>query len=200
MTLHEYELRTYEDLSKELKEKTSRAVELIRLMYNRLTLVDHMSHKLAIRKIIDDHSNIRGFSFRNISRNLPLNNPTTPRRIRTEWHKSITTDSVSAGRLSNTVQQDVLDRHQFQNDKDENPSLNNNRLSNQNAESIDVIPERTTMTTIDKIARGLIFRIPKEKYEMLHIAMGDSNKFINVIFDWGCEFDHAESDVVKSRI
>jgi hypothetical protein len=50
LTIPEYELRTYEDLSKEFNEKTSRAVELIHLMYNRLTLVDHMPHKLAIKK------------------------------------------------------------------------------------------------------------------------------------------------------
>lgn len=66
MTIPEYEIRSYEELSNEFKEKTSRAIELIRLMYDRLTLVDHMSHKQAIRKIIEDHSRIRGFSFRNI--------------------------------------------------------------------------------------------------------------------------------------
>jgi hypothetical protein len=154
-----------------------------------------MPHKLAIRKIIDDHSHIRSFSFRNISRNLPLDNPITPHRIRPKWHKSIITDNVVAGKLSYTEPLDKLDSHQSQNDEDVSPSLNYDKLSNQNAELIEVFPERTTIVTTYKIPKGLTFRIPKEKYEMLRIAMGDSNKFINVVFDWSFEFDHAESDL-----
>ncbi|HEY7572311.1 MAG TPA: hypothetical protein VH796_13170 [Nitrososphaeraceae archaeon] len=73
--------------------------------------------------------------------------------------------------------------------------MNYDKLSNQNVESIEVIPERTTTVTTNKISKGLTFRIPKEKYKMLHIAMGDSNEFIRVIFDWSFQFDHAESDV-----
>jgi hypothetical protein len=156
LTIPEYELRSYEEPSKEFKEKTSKAVELIRLMYNRLTLVDRIPHKQAIRKIIDDHSHIRGFSPRNISRNLPLNNPITPHRIRTKWHKSIATYNGVAGKLSYTKLSDKLDRHQSQNDrKDENPSLNYNKTSNQNAESIEEIPKSTTRVTTNKWAKGL---------------------------------------------
>lgn len=194
MTTPEYESRSYEELSKEFKEKTSKAIELIRLMYNRLTLVDHMPHKQAIRKIIDDHSHIRDYSLRNISRNLPLDNPTAPRRVRTKWHKSIATDYTLAKKLSYTEQYDKLDRHQSQNDKDEDQSLNYNELRNQDSESIEVIPERTIMVTTNKNI-GLAWRIPKEKYEILRIAMDDSNKFIRVIFDWKFEFDHVEPDV-----
>jgi hypothetical protein len=200
LTIPEYELRSYEELSKEFKEKTSRAVELIRLMYNRLTLVDKLSHKQAIKKIYNDHIHIRGFSFRNISRNLPLDNPTTPRRVRTEWHKSIPAHNTLAGKLSNVELQHEINRHQSQNSEDENPSMNYNKLSNQKAESIEVIPEQTTMITANKTLRGPTFRIPKEKYEMLRVAMSDSNEFICLIFNWRFEFDRAESDVIKSRI
>jgi hypothetical protein len=197
LTIPEYEIRSYEELSNEFKEKTSRAIELIRLMYDRLTLVDHMSHKQVIRKIIEDHSRIRGFSFRNISRNLPLNNPVTPRRVRTSWHNSIPTNNSSAGKLSQTEQVNKLDRHQSHNDnEEEDPSLN----CNQNAQSIEVIPGRTSMVTTNKISKGLTFRIPREKYEMLRLAMDESNEVIRVIFDWSFEFDHAEPDVVKSKM
>ena len=51
------------------------------------------------------------------------------------------------------------------------------KLSNQKAESIEVIPEQTTMTTANKTLRRPTFRIPKEKYEMLRVAMSDSNEF-----------------------
>ena len=145
MTIPEYELRSYEDLSKEFKEKTSRAVELIPLMYNRLTIVDGMLHKLAIRKIIDDHSHIRGFSFRNISRNLPLDNPTTPRRVRTEWHKSIPAHSNIAKKLSNTELQDETNKHQSQNRADVIESIDHNELSKLNAGLRGAIPGHTAM-------------------------------------------------------
>ncbi len=190
MTLPEYESRSYEDLSKEFKEKASRAVELVPLMYNRLTLVDKLSHIQAIKKIYNDHGQVQGFSPRNIRRYFPVDNPTIPRRVRTEWPKSIPTHNTLAGKLSNVELQDEINRRQSQNSEDENPSMNYNKLSNQNAESIEVIPEQTTIVTANKTLRGPTFRIPKEKYEMLRVAMSDSNEFICLIFNWRFEFDH----------
>jgi hypothetical protein len=67
------------------------AVVLISQMYNRLTLVDGYTHKQAIEKIWNDHKNIRGFSRRSISRNLPMDNPNVPRRKRrvmSKWHNN----------------------------------------------------------------------------------------------------------------
>jgi hypothetical protein len=58
--------RTYQQLSEEFKEKIVRAVELVPMMYNRLTIVDKKSHSEAIRKIIDYHRQVSGFSSRNI--------------------------------------------------------------------------------------------------------------------------------------
>jgi hypothetical protein len=82
--IKEYEKRSYQELSSEFQKLYPRAVELIPLMYNRLTLVEKLSHKKALAKIYNDHQHLSraGFSKRNIRRNLPLDNATVPRRIR----------------------------------------------------------------------------------------------------------------------
>jgi hypothetical protein len=70
---------TYEELSVEFQRlypTVSRAIQLIELMYNRLTRVDKLSHKSAIAKIYGDHQHLPGFSQRNIRRSLmSLDNP-----------------------------------------------------------------------------------------------------------------------------
>jgi hypothetical protein len=78
----EYQKRSYDDLSSEFQRLYPRVIRLIPLMYNRLTLVDKLSHKEAITKIYNDHRDLPGFSRRNICRDLPLDNATVPRRIR----------------------------------------------------------------------------------------------------------------------
>jgi hypothetical protein len=70
----EYKMRTYKELSAEFQQlypQAIRAYQLIPLMYNRLTLVDKLSHKDAIAKINNDHRQLSGFSMRNIRRYLP---------------------------------------------------------------------------------------------------------------------------------
>ena len=87
----EYEKRSYEDLSLEFQRlypSAVRAFELIPLMYNRLTLVEKLLHKEAYKKICDDHRHLSGFSSRNISRYLPSDNPSVPRRVRTSCPKN----------------------------------------------------------------------------------------------------------------
>src|SRR4051794_9008744 len=77
--------RSYQDLSLEFQKlypSAMRAFELIPLMYNRLTLVDKLSHKEALTKICDDHKHLSGFSPRNIRRYLPSDNQVTHRRVR----------------------------------------------------------------------------------------------------------------------
>jgi hypothetical protein len=103
----EYQNRTYDDLSSEFQEvhpSAVRAYQLIALMYNRLTLVENFSHKEAVTKIQNDHEHLPGFSNRNISRNLPLDNPNVPRRVRPQWHKNSITKANPASKLSNTIQ------------------------------------------------------------------------------------------------
>ena len=64
----EYQIRSYDDLSSEFQRLYPRVILLIPLMYNRLTLVDKLSHKETIAKIYNDHRELSGFSRRNIRR------------------------------------------------------------------------------------------------------------------------------------
>jgi hypothetical protein len=93
---------TYEELSREFQKVypfVSRAIQLIELMYNRLTLKDNLSHKEAISRIYEDHKHLQGFSSRNIRRSLiSLNNPNIPhrrsRKIRPSWPNSADSRSI----------------------------------------------------------------------------------------------------------
>jgi uncharacterized protein YfbU (UPF0304 family) len=81
----EFQNHTYNELSSEFQKvhpSAVRAFQLIASMYNRLTLVENFSHKDAVSKIQNDHKHLAGFSKRNISRNLPLDNPNVQRRVR----------------------------------------------------------------------------------------------------------------------
>jgi hypothetical protein len=88
---------TYEELSNEFKKlypTVLRALQLISLMYDRLTMEDKLSHKEAISKIYEDHKHLQGFSQRNIRRSLmSLDNPNIPhrrsRKIRPTWPNSV---------------------------------------------------------------------------------------------------------------
>jgi len=82
--LDEYKYKSYEELSKEFQEvypAAARAFVLIPQMYNRLTLVDGLTHKDALAKIRNDHGHLYGFTERNIRRYLPANNPNIPRKL-----------------------------------------------------------------------------------------------------------------------
>src|SRR5215471_14782713 len=92
----EYQKRSYDDLSSEFQRLYPRVIRLIPLIYNRLTLVDKLSHKEATTKIYNDHRDLPGFSRRNIRRNLPLDNATVPRRIRPSRPKNSTIESEEA--------------------------------------------------------------------------------------------------------
>ena len=102
-TEDEYKTRTYEDLSSEFQKLYSqvvRAYQLILQMYNRLTIVDRLSHKEATLKIANDHKHLLGFSDRNVRRYLPSYNPNRPRRVRTRRPKNSATISVDNPKLS----------------------------------------------------------------------------------------------------
>jgi hypothetical protein len=103
----EYQNRTYDDLSSEFQRLYPSAVrvfELIALMYNRLTLVEKLSHKVAVAKIYNDHTHLVGFSERNIRRYLPTDNPSVPRRVRSQWPKNNDIGANTSSKLSNTIQ------------------------------------------------------------------------------------------------
>jgi predicted ATP-dependent endonuclease of OLD family len=103
----DYENKTYEEISKEFQAlfpNAMRAFQLVPLMYNRLTLVDNLSHNNAIKKIHDDHIHLEGFSPRSIRRYLPANNPLVPRRVRPRWPKKSKTHTDKVEKLSNFEQ------------------------------------------------------------------------------------------------
>jgi hypothetical protein len=69
-------------------------------MYNRLTIVDRLSHKEAILKMANDHKHLPGFSDRDVRRYLPSYNPNIPRRVRTPRPKNSATICVDNPKLS----------------------------------------------------------------------------------------------------
>jgi hypothetical protein len=106
----EYQRRTYEDLSNELQKVypvAARAFELIPLMYNRLTLVDGLTHRNAFERIVADHQHLSGFSARNIRRHLPSDSLTVPKRVRPSWPKNSITESSELPRLSSIERENV---------------------------------------------------------------------------------------------
>jgi hypothetical protein len=105
----EYKKHTYDDLSSEFQRvypSAVRALQLIVIMYNRLTKVEKLSHRVAIAKIYKDHKHLPGFSRRNICRNLPLDNPSVPRRIRPSWPKNSDTEVSEPSKLSNSIHEE----------------------------------------------------------------------------------------------
>jgi hypothetical protein len=81
MTQIDYNNRTYEDILREFQmlfANAMKAFQLIPVMYNRLTLVDKLSHNQTVKKIHDDHIHLQGFSPRSIRRYLPADNPAVP--------------------------------------------------------------------------------------------------------------------------
>jgi hypothetical protein len=105
--LADYQFRSYEDLSHEFKNlypSAIRAFQLIPTMYNRLTLVDSLSHKAALTKIREDHKHLSGFSTRNLYRYLPSDNLHIPRRAVTLCHKFSNTKTDGIVQLSRSEQ------------------------------------------------------------------------------------------------
>src|SRR5690242_8322670 len=106
-TQDDYNNLTYEDLSTEFQAlfpKAMRAHQLISLMYDRLTLVDKLSHSQAVKKIHNDHSHLEGFSSRSIRRYLPPDNPIVPRRVRPPRPKNSETQTDVNVKLTNNEQ------------------------------------------------------------------------------------------------
>lgn len=100
-----YQDRTYVQLSEEFRQLFPTAIhafQLIPYMYKRLTSVDGLSHKAAVTKIKEDHKDLSGFSYRNISRSLPKDSSIVPRRVVPSRHKSIDTELKHPTKLSIT--------------------------------------------------------------------------------------------------
>jgi hypothetical protein len=152
-----------------------------------------------MQKMINDHSHIRGFSFRNIHRNLPPNNPAIPHRIVTKRHKSIATNNNGTEKLSTSELQDNANKHQSQN-REGIQSTDCHKLVTQNHESKEIIRSNTALIAADQIPSFKItFKIHSENYEMILFAINNSKEFIRIVFDKDGVLLGVESDVVQSK-
>jgi hypothetical protein len=149
----DYNNKTYDEISREFQTLFSnamRAFQLVPLMYNRLTLVDKLSHSQAVKKIHHDHSHLEGFSSRSIRRCLPPDNPTVPRRVRPSWPKNSDTQTDGDVKLSND--------EQYEKDVEkEGPSITDSRFPNK--------PESSTITSENLELAG-VQRIEDEKQQL----------------------------------
>jgi hypothetical protein len=210
--IKEYQKRSYEDLSSEFQRQY--VVQLIELMYNRLTLVDKLSHKKAVAKIYNDHRHLSGFSKRNIRRNLPLENSSVPRRIRPSWPKNSITKSDDAPKLSVTIQeqnQNALTGQTTTNQLEEGPTEKLHYISHPNRgdDHNDVYAENAELkealrqiafTTANEISlHEREFTIPKEKYPNLEAAMQKSRESVYVVFDKSGILERAISDIYRGK-
>lgn len=99
-----------------------RAFVLIPQMYNRLTLIDGLTHKEALTKIHHDHDHLSGFTKRNIRRYLPPNNPNIPRRVRTSRPKNSMTETCAGIYFRYTKHNDERDiEHKIEGQSISNP-------------------------------------------------------------------------------
>ena len=182
----EYQKRSYDDLSSEFQRLYPRVIRLIPLMYNRLTLVDKLSHKEATAKIYNDHRDLPGFSRRNIRRYLPLDNATVPRRIRPSRPKNSTIESEEAPELSGTIHE-----------------------QNQNVQTIASNNLKTTTNPLDESLTEVeitgyninpdLLTIPKEKYPDLEEAMQKSRSSVYVVFDKSGMLERAIPDIFRGK-
>ena len=158
----EYQKLSYEDLSKEFRKiypNVIRAFQLIPLMYDRLSLIDGLCHKRALKKIRDDHKDLPGFSHRNIYRYLPSDNPNIPHRIVSSRHKSSRPESnlikklSSAKHLKNLVEPKKVDEREIE-------CTRCLHLQKRNVELEEALVANSRFTKADKVQTAKKFRIP----------------------------------------
>ena len=181
----EYQKRSYDELSSEFQRLYPRVIRLIPLMYNRLTLVDKLSHKEATAKIYNDHRDLPGFSRRNIRRNLPLDNATVPRRIRPSRPKNSTIESEEAPELSGTIHE--------QNQNVQTIDSNNSKTTN---------PLEESLTEVEITGYNInpdVLTIPKEKYPDLEEAMQKSRSSVYVVFDKSGMLERVIPDIFRRK-
>jgi hypothetical protein len=204
-----YQNRTYRGLSEEFKKLypiAVRAFELIPQMYNRLTLVDKLTHKEAVCKMFEDHKHLPGFSSRNIQRYLPPDNPNKPTRIVTPRHKSSRTELKTDKKLSVTKSTTI--KFPKDNEDDFKPVSVSSKTECPNCISfltkIKELEEALKLTSKFSSANALIgseqvFPIPKEKWYMVTEAIKKSDKTCFIIFGKIGNFIYAEADIDRMQ-
>ena len=175
----EYQNRTYNELSCEFQSSVGRVFELIKLMYNRLTLVENFSHKDALAKIQNDHKHLAGFSKRNIRRYLPLDNPCVPRRaVGPRWPKNSIARDDDHSKLSNTA---------LEQEKNLNLSVTSNNIESKIINSNLAKPSETTECS-NCIAFSLQNRELQEALEKTR-QLTTADKIVSAAVDCSHEFE-----------
>jgi hypothetical protein len=183
-----YENRTY-------KESFTHACNLIPLMYKRLTQVDGFSYEDAVNKIWHDHSDVRGFSKRNIYRYLPKDLPDIPRRIVTSRHNSSQTESTQGTNLSDTKSSTTLGSLPIA-DENQCPScLNLLAVNNELREALEASQNFTSADTLLRSER--VCSVPKDKEYVMTDALKKSERVCYIFFNVAGRVVHAEADVDK---
>ncbi len=185
LIVNSFQNRTYDELSIEFRQlypAALRAFQLIPLMYNRLTLVDSLTHKVALRKIYDDHKDLPGFSRRNIYRSLPKDNPCIPRKIVPERHKTSSTVTEMANSLSVTEKAKATATESKENERESCPNC---QLLRTKKEELEEALEKSAGPTkaanfSPQIQR---FTVSKERHRELIDSIEKSVEFIHIEFD-----------------
>jgi hypothetical protein len=187
--------KTYLELSVEFRQlypTANYAFQLIPKMYDRLTLVDKLTHKVAIAKIGEDHRDLPGFSGRNIVRYLPADNPNIPRRVRPSRLKPIGTVNNVVPKLSNTESTNLI--HRYSNERFSIEYVSNGDLvENRELEEIKKIPDTSSSLVRPE------YRILREKFEILSNALARTRQVCFVLFDSNGELVKADADVDHSN-
>jgi hypothetical protein len=178
-----YQSRTYDEISKEFKELypfAARAIQLISQMYNRLTQVEGMSHRLALKKIYEDHKHLHGFSRRNIYRALPKDNPATPKRVVPKRHKSSDTIAEKTNSLTVTEKGEAAEPKEHKNKSCPDCQF----LKSQKEELEEALKATAGPTTAADFSPQIQrFTIFKERHTELIDNMEKSIEFISLEFD-----------------
>lgn len=204
-----YQNHTYDELSQEFKglyPSMVRAFELVPQMYNRLTLVDKLTHKEAVGKMYNDHKDLPGFSPRNIQRYLPADNPNKPSRVVTSRHKSSDT-AVTIGKKLMITKLYPIEKRAKDNDdikplsvssKTECPNCRNLLTKIQELEEALKLTSKFSSANV-LIGSEQLYSIPKEKWYMLTDAIKKSDKTFFIISDKRGNFVYAESDIDRMK-
>jgi hypothetical protein len=190
----EYQNRTYDYLSSEFQKVQPyvvRAFELIGLMYNRLTIVDKFSHKEAVAKIQNDHKHLPGFSERNIRRYLPLDNPSVPRRVRSQCPKNSVVETNEPSKLSDTLTYNNADHKKtyrvvaIKQPAKPTECTSCVELSLENNELREALEKTRQLTTADKIVSAAVdcSHNKEEQFEVLPFEFSLSKK--EIMDSWG---------------
>lgn len=189
--------KSYSELSKEFRELYPTVVyafQLVPKMYNTLTLVDRFSHKAALKKIMDDHKDLPGFSKRNIGRYLPSDNPGIPRRIRPRRPNSSQTISMQGTNLSDT--KSSYSTRQFVEDNVD--SVSGDKQCPRCRELEEALRADSRLKPADALLGSEeVCCVPKDKEYVLVDALNKSEQICYIFFVDG-KFVHAEADIHKT--